>query len=51
MDEQVNIPALLMASDGGTHPDRLGVSHENPYRKPTQVDGHKCAKANEITIV
>ncbi len=22
-----------------------------PYRKPTQVGGHKCAKANERTFV
>ena len=29
----------------------LRINHMNPYRKPTQVGGHKCAKAYEKMIV
>ncbi len=29
----------------------LGLSEARPYRKPTQVDGCNCTKANERNIV
>ena len=28
-----------------------GINGEYPYRKPTQVGGHKCAKVYERTLV
>ena len=35
----------------GNREKLLRLNHTNPYRNPTQVGGHKCAKAYERMIV
>ena len=35
----------------GAEKSHATLSAGGPYRKPTQVPGHKCAKVNERTLV